>query len=188
MSMSYALLWLANLVNTPPAAGEVNIALVSDASLPAAPAPVAATLPASRAAFGNARRLWALPGPDATLRGLGHVVQEQVLKKVAGWQAVNNLELPRVGSALYRIARQIETGTAEAPTTARLNATWLVGTLVPLPVWLTTPLPEIVPPKVTVSLRLKASVPLLTTSPTIEPESPPFPSCSVPAVIIVPPL
>ena len=49
------------------------------------------------------------------------------------------------------------------------------------------PLPEIVPPKTTVSERLIAKVALLLTSPTIEPVVPPLPSCSVPAEMTVPP-
>jgi len=44
------------------------------------------------------------------------------------------------------------------------------------------------PPKVSVSLRLKASVPSLLTLPAIEPEVPPEPTCSVPPVIVVPPV
>jgi hypothetical protein len=41
---------------------------------------------------------------------------------------------------------------------------------------------------VTVSERLKASVPLSVTLPTMLPVVPPLPSCKVPALIVVPPL
>jgi hypothetical protein len=63
-----------------------------------------------------------------------------------------------------------------------------VRIVVPPPIWLTAPVPEIVPGNVTVSLRLKARAPLLATLPTMPPEAPPSPSCSVPALIVVPPL
>jgi hypothetical protein len=45
-----------------------------------------------------------------------------------------------------------------------------------------------VAPKLNVSARLIAKVPLLTTLPAIEPVVPPFPSCSVPALMVVPPV
>jgi hypothetical protein len=43
------------------------------------------------------------------------------------------------------------------------------------------------PPKVTVSERLMAKMPLSATSPMIEPAVPPLPSCSVPPLMVVPP-
>jgi hypothetical protein len=63
-----------------------------------------------------------------------------------------------------------------------------VSAVVPLPTWITAPDPEMMPPKATASDRLKASVPLSLTSPTIEPELPPLPSCRVPAEMVVPPV
>ncbi|CAM5204718.1 hypothetical protein BTHI11S_06332 [Bosea thiooxidans] len=58
----------------------------------------------------------------------------------------------------------------------------------PAPVLVRLPEPEIVPPKLKSSSRLKISEPLLVTVPEIEPEVPPFPICKVPALIVVPPL
>ena len=58
----------------------------------------------------------------------------------------------------------------------------------PVPIWLTTPAPAMAPLKVTVSDRLNASVPLFVTPPEMSPEVPPLPSCSVPPVMVVPPL
>ncbi len=58
-----------------------------------------------------------------------------------------------------------------------------------LPPSLTTlPVPLIAPPKMIGSLRSKASVPLSMTFPVMLPVVPPFPSWSVPAVIVVPPV
>jgi hypothetical protein len=62
-----------------------------------------------------------------------------------------------------------------------------VSTVVPAPACVTLPLPEMAPPNVALSERLKTSAPLLATSPMIEPPAPPLPSCSVPAVMVVPP-
>jgi hypothetical protein len=55
----------------------------------------------------------------------------------------------------------------------------------PEPICRTEPPPEIEPAKVESSERLKASVPLLATSPTIEPELPPLPSCRVLALPMI---
>jgi hypothetical protein len=60
--------------------------------------------------------------------------------------------------------------------------------VVPGPIRLTDPEPEIFPANVAASERLNASPALLVTSPTIEPVAPPLPSCSVPAEIVVPPV
>ncbi len=49
-------------------------------------------------------------------------------------------------------------------------------------------MPVIVPPNVTASDRLNASVALLTTPPASDPVVPPDPICSVPAEIVVPPV
>lgn len=57
--------------------------------------------------------------------------------------------------------------------------------MTPTPVCVTAPLPEITPPKLALSDRLKASVPLLATSPAMLPLVPPLPICSVPAPIVV---
>jgi hypothetical protein len=60
---------------------------------------------------------------------------------------------------------------------------------VPLPAWVRPPLPLMVPPSVVLPATLDSSVPLLVTSPTIEPVAPPLPSCSVPpALMVVPPV
>ena len=58
----------------------------------------------------------------------------------------------------------------------------------PLPSWTSTPLPETVPLKATLSDRLNASVAVFATSPMIEPDVPPLPICSVPWRMAVPPL
>ena len=50
------------------------------------------------------------------------------------------------------------------------------------------PVPEMTPPKVKVSDRLMAKIPLSTTSPRIEPLAPPLPSCSAPPLMMVPPV
>ena len=50
------------------------------------------------------------------------------------------------------------------------------------------PVPLITPAKVTESLRSKARVPLSVTLPVMLPLVPPLPSCSVPALIVVPPV
>src|SRR2546421_373351 len=63
-----------------------------------------------------------------------------------------------------------------------------VRTVVPVPSCVTAPLPEMLPPKVNVSERLKLRTPLLKTLPRIDPEAPPLPSCSTPAVIVVSPV
>nr|WP_188590166.1 hypothetical protein [Achromobacter denitrificans] len=63
-----------------------------------------------------------------------------------------------------------------------------VRVMVPAPIWLTVPLPEITPAKLTASDRLNTSVPLLATFPTMTPEVPPLPSCSVPPAMVVPPV
>ena len=60
--------------------------------------------------------------------------------------------------------------------------------VVPEPSWVSAPVPETVPAKVTRSERLKASVPLLATLPAMLPVVPPAPICSVPAAMVVPPL
>src|SRR5207248_2692769 len=59
---------------------------------------------------------------------------------------------------------------------------------VPVPAWATAPVWKMSPAKVTTSDRLKASVPLSTTLPVIDPVVPPAPSCKVPAEITVPPV
>ena len=60
--------------------------------------------------------------------------------------------------------------------------------VVPVPPWTTVPLPEIKPAKVELSERLNVSVALSVTLPVIAPVTPPLPSCSVPALIVVPPV
>ena len=50
------------------------------------------------------------------------------------------------------------------------------------------PVPLTTPAYVNESLRLKASVPLSVTSPTMLPFVPPSPSCKAPALIVVPPV
>ena len=60
--------------------------------------------------------------------------------------------------------------------------------VVPGPSCTNAPVPEIVLPNVNVSERLMAKVPLVTTSPAIDPLAPPLPSCNVPALIVVPPV
>jgi len=62
-----------------------------------------------------------------------------------------------------------------------------VSVSVLLPRLLSMPQPDTLPAKLSASLRLKASVPSLTTSPAMEPVVPPLPSWSVPAEMVVPP-
>jgi hypothetical protein len=62
-----------------------------------------------------------------------------------------------------------------------------VSVRVLLPDLVTAPVPEIAPAKLTESLRLKTSVALFVTSPTIAPTVPPAPTLRVPALIAVPP-
>jgi hypothetical protein len=59
--------------------------------------------------------------------------------------------------------------------------------VVPVPACTNAPVPEMVLPKVNVSERLIAKVPLFVTSPTIDPLAPPLPSCRVAPLIVVPP-
>jgi len=63
-----------------------------------------------------------------------------------------------------------------------------VSTVVPVPCWITLPVPEMVPANVDASLRLSTSDPLSVTSPMMLPVLPPSPSCSAPASIVVPPV
>jgi hypothetical protein len=63
-----------------------------------------------------------------------------------------------------------------------------VSTVTPVPFCCNAPVPEITLPNTNMSDRLIANVPLLSTSPTIEPTVPPSPSCRVPAAIVVPPV
>ncbi|MCY1235849.1 hypothetical protein D3C87_1310770 [compost metagenome] len=56
---------------------------------------------------------------------------------------------------------------------------------VPVPHFVTPPEPLMAPEKVLLSVRSKASVPWLTTLPT---RLPPSPICSVPALMVVPPV
>ena len=60
--------------------------------------------------------------------------------------------------------------------------------VVPGPACTKPPVPEMALPNVNVSERLMAKVPLVTTSPAIDPLAPPLPSCSVPALMVVPPV
>ena len=64
-----------------------------------------------------------------------------------------------------------------------------VSTVVPAPICVTVPLPEITPGLLIVEpdAGSKASVPLSLTLPLIEPSVVPSPSCSVPALSVVPP-
>ena len=60
--------------------------------------------------------------------------------------------------------------------------------MVPLPDCSSAPVPEIVPPRVTVPVSLIASVALSVTLPLRLPVLPPLPSCSTPALIVVRPV
>ena len=62
-----------------------------------------------------------------------------------------------------------------------------VRMVVPVPFCCNAPVPEMTPRRVKTSERLTASVPLLSTSPTMPPLVPPLPSCKVPALMVVPP-
>jgi hypothetical protein len=59
---------------------------------------------------------------------------------------------------------------------------------VPMPILVSDPVPLIAPLKARSSLRLNVSAALLTISPTIDPVGPPLPICSVPPLIVVPPV
>ena len=64
-----------------------------------------------------------------------------------------------------------------------------VRMVVPAPAWTSAPLPLIALASVTVSLRLKLSVPSLTIAPApMLPVVPPLPICNVPAPIVVAPV
>jgi hypothetical protein len=60
--------------------------------------------------------------------------------------------------------------------------------VVPVPSCVTAPVPLITPASVIASLRLIANVALFVTFPAMLPVVPPAPTCSVPAVIVVPPV
>ena len=61
--------------------------------------------------------------------------------------------------------------------------------VVPVPLFVTAPVPLIVLPTVSASLRLNASVALLTTFPVpSDPVVPPSPICRTPALIVVVPV
>jgi hypothetical protein len=62
-----------------------------------------------------------------------------------------------------------------------------VSTVVPLPICTNAPVPEMTLPKVNVSARLIAKMALSTTLPASEPEVPPLPSTSAPALMVVVP-
>jgi hypothetical protein len=124
------------LLGAPPTEEERNLALLQEpANLVDSPDVAVGTLPADRTGFGDARRVWALPGPGATLRGLGAVLQERLLRRVPGWSTVEAGELARLGAAVYRVGRRIETGTDQPLSRNAAEESWLVGTVFPLPVW-----------------------------------------------------
>ena len=84
----------------------------------------------------------------------------------------------------------IEPFTTSAPALTDVGPPYVlaaVSTVAPVPFCWNAPVPEITLPKVKVSERLTAKVPLLTTVPRIDPLVPPFPSCKVPALIVVGP-
>jgi len=60
--------------------------------------------------------------------------------------------------------------------------------VVPVPFCWNPPVPDMTPPKLKVSDRLMAKMPLLITLPAIDPVVPPLPSCNVPALIVVVPV
>ena len=95
----------------------------------------AGALPGDRVALGKAGRVWALPGPGATLRGLAMVLQEELLNRLPNWRPKTEGELPALGAVLFRLGRHIDTGASEPLSKAAASAYWLVGTLFPLPVW-----------------------------------------------------
>jgi hypothetical protein len=123
------------LLRTAPSADERNIALLTEPADLLTGDCAAGTLPTDRAAFGSARRVWALPGPGASLRGLAAILQQEVLRKVAGWAAAPETELGSLGAALFRVGRRIDSGTGTPLSDDAAAARWLVGTTFPLPVW-----------------------------------------------------
>ncbi len=65
-----------------------------------------------------------------------------------------------------------------------------VSVVVPVPIWLTPPVPLMALPRLKpASLRLKAKVPLLLIAPAVDRARvvPPLPNCNVPALIVVVP-
>ncbi|MOA40380.1 hypothetical protein D3C78_1622480 [compost metagenome] len=64
----------------------------------------------------------------------------------------------------------------------------MFSTRVPLPFCCTAPLPDTTPAKVKTSLRLNTRLLLLVILPATEPVAPPLPICSVPALMLVPPV
>ncbi|KPC53663.1 hypothetical protein WG78_07465 [Amantichitinum ursilacus] len=63
-----------------------------------------------------------------------------------------------------------------------------LSVVMPLPFWLSVPVPVSAPDNTTASLRLIVSVPALTISPATAPVVPPAPSCSVPLLMVVTPV
>ena len=90
--------------------------------------------------------------------------------------------LELVDGALFR-----STNAPPLMVVAPLYVPFEVSVSVLLPDLATAPVPEITPAKVIASLRLKVSVALFVTLPTISPDVEPAPTLNVPALIVVPP-
>ncbi len=127
-----------------------------------------------------------VPVPSCDTDPLPEIVSEKVTS--SAWA---NASVPRFKTGPASVPE-----TPPSPTCSVLPApiskppvVWLrpSSTSVPLPTCRTTPLPETVLEKLTVSARLNTKAPLSTMSPETHPLTPPSPTCSVPAAMVVPP-
>ncbi len=118
---------------------ETNVAWQWGVPLPLQPTTFTATVSPAPAALRALTRLYLLVGDGATLRGVARQVQDDVLGKVTGtpWAVVPPADTDRLGAALYRVATEMNFGTAAVLSEAEVQRHWTVGTLFPLPVWRT---------------------------------------------------
>ena len=102
----------------------MQVSPVTDAPLP------------DRVAIATDDRVWALPGPGATLHGLGAMLQERVLNRLPNWTSLQQPnDLARLGAALFRVARRLDASVSEPLSQSLATSYWLIGTLFPLPIW-----------------------------------------------------
>ncbi len=99
---------------TQPTQEERNIAFLQQPADLMQVSPVTdAPLP-DRVAIATDDRVWALPGPGATLHGLGAMLQERVLNRLPNWTSLQQPnDLARLGAALFRVARRLDANVSE---------------------------------------------------------------------------